>query len=69
MQQALQSGFKVAHSTETALWAITKKEHAGRSAKLSTGHPLDVQTAQSLVVFKQRRRPLPEIIKLALSLK
>ncbi|KAK3516128.1 hypothetical protein QTP70_005366 [Hemibagrus guttatus] len=31
-----QSGFKAAHSTETALLAITEKLHAARSAKLSS---------------------------------
>ncbi|KAK3552574.1 hypothetical protein QTP86_016927 [Hemibagrus guttatus] len=31
-----QSGFKAAHSTETALLAVTKKLHAARSAKLSS---------------------------------
>ncbi|KAK3525429.1 hypothetical protein QTP86_031555 [Hemibagrus guttatus] len=30
-----QSGFKAAHSTETALFAVTEKLHAARSAKLS----------------------------------
>ncbi|KAK3555551.1 hypothetical protein QTP86_021777, partial [Hemibagrus guttatus] len=31
-----QSGFKAAHSTETALLAVTEKLHAARSAKLSS---------------------------------
>ncbi|KAM9454703.1 uncharacterized protein Hap1MRO34_020492 [Clarias gariepinus] len=31
-----QSGFKVAHSTETALLSVTEKLHAARSAKLSS---------------------------------
>ncbi|KAK3536440.1 hypothetical protein QTP86_010195, partial [Hemibagrus guttatus] len=31
-----QSGFKAAHSTETALLAVTEKLHASRSAKLSS---------------------------------
>ncbi|KAF5897365.1 putative RNA-directed DNA polymerase from transposon X-element, partial [Clarias magur] len=31
-----QSGFKVAHSTETALLSVTEKVHAARSAKLSS---------------------------------
>ncbi|KAK3541752.1 hypothetical protein QTP86_002394 [Hemibagrus guttatus] len=31
-----QSGFKAAHSTETALFAVTEKLHAARSAKLSS---------------------------------
>ncbi|KAK3553315.1 hypothetical protein QTP86_033831, partial [Hemibagrus guttatus] len=31
-----QSGFKAAHSTETALLAVTEKQHAARSAKLSS---------------------------------
>ncbi|KAK3556049.1 hypothetical protein QTP70_001848 [Hemibagrus guttatus] len=31
-----QSGFKAAHSTETALLAVTEQLHAARSAKLSS---------------------------------
>ncbi|KAK3533229.1 hypothetical protein QTP70_013668 [Hemibagrus guttatus] len=44
-----QSGFKAAHSTETALLAVTEKLHAARSAKLSSVLILlDLSTLRSL---------------------
>ncbi|KAK3508656.1 hypothetical protein QTP70_003100 [Hemibagrus guttatus] len=36
LERVNQSGFKAAHSTETALLAVTEKLHAARSAKLSS---------------------------------